>query len=448
MRPGSAVGQRLVRGSVWVLAGRGFGVVVVLATNALLTRLLSPDQVGAYFVVLSLVMFCALLAQMGAERTAVRLVAESLGTGRPGRARAAIVSVAGIVGGGALVVAILLVAGPGRWLVAGVLHSPLAGSVIGLTALLVVTTTVRRICAEIFRGFSQIHLATAFENLAAAGLTAVAFLLLWTLRHRVALRAVLVVSVAASGAAAAWAVLLVLRRVRALGPRDRSLGPRAVFDISWPLLFVSLALFVLGAGVDVWILSAFRSSRDVALYGAAVRLVAVVGAPLTILLAVLQPVIAELHARGERALLERTLRNAATVAAVPSALVVLVFLGFGGPVMARVFGPFYRHGSAVLAVLSLGQMANVVAGACGAALMMTGHQRTMMKITLCVAALSVTGGLVLVRPFGPVGVAASTAFAFTLQNVLMLGYAKRSLGIWTHVGIPRRRTRSASPDSA
>src|SRR6266568_4915099 len=112
MRPGSAVGQRLVRGSVWVLAGRGFGVVVVLATNALLTRLLSPDQVGAYFVVLSLVMFCALLAQMGAERTAVRLVAESLGTGRPGRARAAIVSVAGIVGGGALVVAILLVAGP------------------------------------------------------------------------------------------------------------------------------------------------------------------------------------------------------------------------------------------------------------------------------------------------------------------------------------------------
>ena len=420
MRPGSAVGQRLVRGSVWVLAGRGFGVVVVLATNALLTRLLSPDQVGAYFVVLSLVMFCALLAQMGAERTAVRLVAESLGTGRPGRARAAIVSVAGIVGGGALVVAILLV----------------------------VTTTVRRICAEIFRGFSQIHLATAFENLAAAGLTAVAFLLLWTLRHRVALRAVLVVSVAASGAAAAWAVLLVLRRVRALGPRDRSLGPRAVFDISWPLLFVSLALFVLGAGVDVWILSAFRSSRDVALYGAAVRLVAVVGAPLTILLAVLQPVIAELHARGERALLERTLRNAATVAAVPSALVVLVFLGFGGPVMARVFGPFYRHGSAVLAVLSLGQMANVVAGACGAALMMTGHQRTMMKITLCVAALSVTGGLVLVRPFGPVGVAASTAFAFTLQNVLMLGYAKRSLGIWTHVGIPRRRTRSASPDSA
>ena len=81
--------SRLLSGSVWAFGGRGLGTVLALLINAFLARLLTPDQLGAYFLAFSVVTVLVLVAQLGGKPTMVRLVAASLATARPGRARAA-----------------------------------------------------------------------------------------------------------------------------------------------------------------------------------------------------------------------------------------------------------------------------------------------------------------------------------------------------------------------
>ena len=82
--------QRILRGGSWAFAGKIITALTGLSINALLTRLLSPEDMGTYFLLLSLTSFFATLAQLGLTNTILKLVAESIGTNQENKARLAI----------------------------------------------------------------------------------------------------------------------------------------------------------------------------------------------------------------------------------------------------------------------------------------------------------------------------------------------------------------------
>src|ERR687898_1002959 len=92
----STLRRRLVSGSAWASGGRIGGAMLGIVTNGLLARLLSPQELGAYFLALSIVSLGAVLGSMGLPKTVVRLVAENMGLGRSGRTRRAIRTVLGL----------------------------------------------------------------------------------------------------------------------------------------------------------------------------------------------------------------------------------------------------------------------------------------------------------------------------------------------------------------
>jgi O-antigen/teichoic acid export membrane protein len=144
-------------------------------------------------------------------------------------------------------------------------------------------------------------------------------------------------------------------------------------------------------------------------------------------------------AQGRRSELERTLRSLASLASIHAILALVVFVLFGGLVMGVVYGPFYRAGAAVLAILSVGRIVAVATGSCGVVLMMTGQERAIMTITLLTGIASVAAGVLLASRFGPVGVAAATSSGIILNNLLQLYFAHRLVGVWTHLEVSPRR---------
>ena len=60
--------------------------MVGILTASLLTFVISPKEVGAYNLVLTIVSFGALVGALGLPKTVVRLVAENVGLNRSGRA--------------------------------------------------------------------------------------------------------------------------------------------------------------------------------------------------------------------------------------------------------------------------------------------------------------------------------------------------------------------------
>ncbi len=185
----------------------------------------------------------------------------------------------------------------------------------------------------------------------------------------------------------------------------------------------------------------FRSQAEVAVYGAASRLVTLIAMPLLITNLVLPPIIAEMYAQGRTVELERTLRSFSTVSGVPSMLFLIVFMLLGGPILGLVYGPYYQSAALVLVLLSAGKLAAVWAGSCGAVLQFTGHQGSMLRINLLTSPLFIIGALLVVRDYGPIGVASMTAAITVLQNAALVIVAKRKTGMWTHVSFSLSRLR-------
>jgi O-antigen/teichoic acid export membrane protein len=439
--PAELIRSRLLKGSRSVFTGMALGAVLGLIVNALLARLLTHEALGAYYLMFSLAAFGAQIANLGMEKAVVRGVAAGLGTGRPGEARAATRLAFTFGSVGALVVAAVLVVGLGGFLARHVYHSELMAGAIVFGAGWLITLAMQTLVAETFRGYQKFWLATLFSGLSVDILGVVVFGLLWLGHAHPTLAQAIVITFGVTAVSVLIGGGLIVRRVRSLG-REGHVSPRQMLSIGWPLVLTSAFNFTLGTGIDLWVIGAFRSADEVALYGAAFRLVFFVATPFIIASQVVPPIIAELYAKGRKQDLEVSLREVATIAGIPASMVLLAFLFFGASIMGFVYGDFFRQGATVLAVLSVARLYAVCTGNSGALLMMTGHQKTMMRITMTSAIFGLTAELIAVRPFGMVGVAVATALAQILQNTLQLVIGHRRTGIWSHAELSLRPIRA------
>jgi O-antigen/teichoic acid export membrane protein len=443
----------LISGSTWALGGKIGAATIGLVTNGVLTRLLTKQEFGVYLLAFSIISLGAVVGSFGLPKTVLRFVAESMTLGQPGRARRSIYTALGlgVVGTVGTSLAYLFMVGDlvGRHL----FDSSALIAVIGLTAGWMAISTMQEIVAETFRGFHDIPMATLFGGLATGGksaglimrviLLACLLLLASTIEHT-DVRTVMLVSIGSGAASSLLAVMFLHRRVSSLGTQgaDDPISTKDTLRDAFPLLAISLTSFVLLSAADLWILGFFRSTEEVGLYGAASRLVTLIAMPLLITNLVLPPIIAEMYAHGRTVRLERALRSFSTVSGVPSLLVLIVFMLLGGPILGVVYGSGYQSAAMVLVLLSAGKLAAVWAGSCGAVLQFTGLQGSMLRVNLLTSPLFIIGALLVVRDYGPIGVASMTAAITVLQNVALVLVTKRKTGMWTHVSLSPSRLRN------
>jgi O-antigen/teichoic acid export membrane protein len=453
----STLRRRLVSGSAWASGGRIGGAMLGIVTNGLLARLLSPQEFGAYFLALSIVSLGAVVGSLGLPKTVVRLVAENMGLDRSGRTRRAIRTVLrlGVLGTLGISLAYLL-AGD----LVGELFQPQYSSLlVGVTGLMagwIAIAVVQEITAETFRGFHDIRLATVLGGLATGGKSGGVIMrvlllgivaLLWVRSTETSLATVMLVSIGAGSVSVVLSLWLLYGKVSSLGPsegaQEEPVSAKEVLEDAIPFLAIALTSFVL-LSADIWILGALGSGTDVAVYGAASKLVTFVAMPLLIVNLVLPPIVAEMYAQGQTGRLERTLRTFSTLAGVPSLLVLMVFMLLGGPILGLVYSkPIYYSDAAVLVllILSAAKLMAVWSGSCGLVLQFTGHQSSMLRVSLLTSPLFFVVAILATQRYGSVGVACAAALTTTLQNVIMVLLAKRKTGMWTHVSLSPSRLR-------
>jgi O-antigen/teichoic acid export membrane protein len=449
----STLRRRLLSGGTWALGGKIGATAIGLITNGLLARMLTKQEFGAYFLAFSIISLGSVVGSLGLPKTVLRFVAENMTLGQPGRAQRAIYTTLGLGVLGALgaSLAYFFIVGDllGRYL----FHSPALVAIIGLTTAWMAISAIQEIMAETFRGFHDIRMATLLGDLATGGkstglimrvmLLACLALLVLTSGWDTDLRTVMLAAIGSGAASALLAALFLHKRVTHLGTQgaDDPIGTKDTLRDALPILAISLTSFILLTAADLWILGIFRSQEEVGLYGAASRLVTLIAMPLLLTNLVLPPIIAEMYAQGRTAELERALRSFSTLSGVPSLLVLIVFMLLGGPILGVVYGAGYQGAAMVLVLLSAGKLAAVWAGSCGAVLQFTGHQRSMLRVNLLTSPLFIIGALLVVRDYGPIGVASMTGAITVLQNTALVLVAKRKTGMWTHLSLSPSRLR-------
>jgi O-antigen/teichoic acid export membrane protein len=213
---------------------------------------------------------------------------------------------------------------------------------------------------------------------------------------------------------------------------------REIATTAWPLFITTVFLFILSQA-GLWILAKYRTPDEVAMYGAAARLVLLVVTPLIVVNAVVPPLIADMYVKRNHRQLESLLRTVSAIAGIPALLAVGILAVAGEAIMQLIYGSQYGVGATVLAVLALGSVVHIWAGSANIALMSTGHQTTMMVTTAVTGIVAVLLALYAVADYGTLGVAVGMAVGGSVQSLGLWWVTHRKIGIWTHMGRLRRQ---------
>lgn len=431
---GSELARRLASGGSAGVGTRLGKAALNIAAAALLARVLPPSAFGIFLLGQAIVLFGSIAAVLGLEHTLVREIAAL--DGREGReaVRATLHRAVALTGTGALGVAGLLVVGRDV-LLGRLFDEPGLAAMAGWMALWVALEALNRMQVSALRGQHRLAVAAALDGFARA-LLFLAALIGMAAAGVVTLEAVFVAAALSAGASAAAGGWLLFRAGYGTSPdrsggREGGLSFRTLWRRSWPLLGATMLGFLINQG-DLWLVGIVGASEEAALYGAVLRLTFLVALPLLVLNRTLSSTLAEYHDRGMTEELEAVLRGTTTLVGLATGALVLALLAFGDRVLALVFGTFYGAGTPVLIILLLGQLVFAATGPCGTMLMMAGHERLQLGVSVASGAYLVVGSLWAGSLYGMLGVAAVSASNRMLNNVVTLFLVRRRVGVWSH----------------
>ncbi len=419
--PPAAAGRDLVgfaRGGGLNLVSAVISQAALLGITIVMVRLLGRREVGLYAQAFAFLVLLGLLSLSGLRAGLIRFVAVHLadqdeaavhGTSRLGVA---------ISTGGALVLGVALVL-----LAPAIVHAAFSddGLITPLrfvgVALPAATFTDAALSAT--QGFRTTRpyalVGMVFEPLTRFTLTCV------LLAAGLGLRGAMAALVVSNYVAAALA-FLALRRL--LGPRPDyyRYQVRELLGFSSVSWFTSLASSGL-VWADTILLGVYRTSAEVGVYSVATRLVTLATFVATPIGASLAPRIALLYTRRAMVSLSRAYTAATSWIVrllLPASIVLIVF---SSPLLG-LFGPAYRVGAQVAAVLVIGKFLDSAAGPCGVVLNQSGRSVLSMIDNIGALALNIALNVWLIPDHGILGAAVAWQVSLIALN------AVRILEVW------------------
>src|SRR5690606_14678788 len=191
---------------------------------------------------------------------------------------------------------------------------------------------------------------------------------------------------------------------------------RALLNSGLPLLIGALLQLVIQAS-GTFMLGIWSETAEVSEFAVALRTAALISFPLLAVKAIAQPKFAELYDNGDAEGLAATAHKSTLLLVVCGAPVFLVFMLAPVLVMSA-FGSEFSDGALTLQILSMGQFINVVAGAVGVLLVMSGHEREFRNSQIATAAVALLFNCLLIPAYGAVGAAIAATAALIVQNAL------------------------------
>ncbi|GAB4524410.1 MAG: flippase [Anaerolineales bacterium] len=423
---------KMLSGGGWIITAKVVGLITSVGGNLLLTRLLSPSDVGAYFLLFSLINMVNLAGPLGLNRSVVKFLAENLARGEPGRARAFLKKV--------LLLGDMSILGISAGLV-GLQYLPLGqyvyksipqGKIVIWAAVIAYLMTASTLRGEAFLGLKRYRDAILHRSMLQNSLFVVGLFALWWFKGSSTLIVVLDILLLSTVADYLLSNYKVWRWMRSPGSAKGEIHHTSwgkILKVTLPLWISTLALYVLSQS-SLWLVNDFGVVYDVALFGVAMQVKRILfRSPSELVNSVLPPFFAENYAKNNVYRLNRLAQIGSVLAFVATCMFYLPFVFWGRELLSWFFGAFYKSAYLYVVILGGGELVNAWAGATALILMMTRGQRVLALITSVSALVTVMAGYVGVRFWGGIGGSMASAVGLAILNVLMVAYLRANENI-------------------
>lgn len=418
-----------LRGAITAaLFSRGLSIVAAAAAVVFLPLVVDEHSLGQFFVAQLIIGGLATFGQLGFTFSIPAKVTEAMATGDLGTARNLVVSIAILSSGAGVLaagVALLFLPNLAQWL--GMADPSGWLTAVPVIAFIVPLTSLSLIIAELARALHAIRIAallSAFPSVVTAGYLGI----LTAIGATATLTNILVVNLSGLSVSVVVGAALVTKAARTWRPNTaKSVGVFSLLKFTLPNLYTTLILFAL-INLDLLILTSLGSIGEVAQYGLALRICALLLVPLGIINSAFAPLCVQARANGEVQLLREMISKTALISGGFAIAGYLGLLAAGYPLILM-WQSDYRTAYWLALILGLAKVFHACGGSAGILLMVWGDQIAASRLTLIVGLFSCTA-CILGYAFGGIfGLASASAVVESLQVSLFVGRVRTQFGI-------------------
>lgn len=415
------------RHSLVFFAGTIFTMGIGYLVKIYAARVLGAELLGLYALGMTLVSLTQLIGSLGLNGTAARYVAIYNATGRHNELRGFLIRSVGFVllFNSSLSIGLFFCGG---WVTRHLYHAPKLAQYIPFFCVLAVLGALNLFYCQVLAGFKDIAKRTVINNF--VGTTLVSALTMALLASGTAMRGYLWAQIVNSVVLVAW----LMAAVRRMTPKDARLSRASLPPLDPEVKAFAAAAFGMGAveflvsQADKILIGLYLNTALVGIYVVASTLSALIPLVLQSVNQIFAPVIADLHSRDRKDVLQRLFQSLTKWVLGFSLPLACVMIAFAAPLM-RIFGSSFEAGWPVLVIGAVGQIVNCGVGSVGYLLLMSGNQRQLMKVQFAMVPVSLIINITLIPVLGVVGAALAAAVVNVAGNLWNLLEVRKALGI-------------------
>ena len=189
---------------------------------------------------------------------------------------------------------------------------------------------------------------------------------------------------------------------------------------SLPMMLVS-GIRLLMLRTDLIIIGFLLGPLEAGIYAAAIKFAGLVALPQMAIIPYFSPHAAEYHAQNSHKQLEKLFMNAMVLQSC-GGFVMFIALIFMMPYIFAYMGNDFNESFHLLIVLGFAQILGISCGPAANTLIMTGHEKILVKILSLAAIINIPATYIAVDSFGMLGAAVVTGIIFIIQSIMPLAY--------------------------
>jgi len=405
---------------------KGTGIVAGLLVSIFLGRNLGPEGLGVINFANKIGSLFLIITMFGFENVIIKFVAIAKGK-RDDEGVATAIKTSLIFNGllsiiiasiGAIVLHFFL----NIWSDKEDLYIPLL-----IVFVMIIPQTLARVYGSALNGYGKIWQANLVNNALSILIVGIGLLFYWSWDLQYSPTSVLVLY-AISRILMAIIVFLIWRHTFKSNTNSKfSLKP--MYKMAKPLLLVS-GTGIIASNADTIMLGTLGTFKDVGIYNIAARLALLTSILLGVINSAIKPKMANLYGREKMDEIRFMVQRISKGLTFISVCFIIFFLTLGQWILGY-WGTEFKEAYWVLIILSIGQFFNVATGCSGMLLIMCGYEKIHGYISLAAVILNIILNMILIKNYGALGAAISTAITVSLSNILKVVFAKRKTGILT-----------------
>ena len=418
----------VIAGASLSFAIRILGALAQLGFTVLLARIFDAEGMGIYILALSITVIASTIGHWGLDQAALKYIAVYKDQNKWREIKEIFYKAAVLVSAISIFVSVLLfLLVP--WLSTFFANESQLTELLHILVLSILPFSLLNLFAECLRAIKMIGAYTLVQGFLVPFLSVgflIAFYLLNTELKGAAYAYVLTTYVAFGIAAFLW------QRSSCLKHDTTTIQQEAVSFITLlntanpmaGVTFVSVAM----SFNETLLLGIFRTSEEVGIYAAALRLALLINFVIIAFNSILAPKFAALHRQEALSSIEILAISSVRIMFFLTLPIFVVFFIFPDYLLL-IFSPYFAAASGALMILAFGQLFNILAGPVGNMLLMTGHEKEMRKNVIVAAFASFSLGVVIISDFGVVGAAWASTAGMIILNCLCSWSVRKKLRI-------------------